>query len=193
MAREAPNTMAAILAIARRLQRCRGLSLYRLGNGSPGWGRAHDAVAGSADPDEVLRRLDVHLLKCGEQLAVRNAVQRSGRLVAIASGSSPGRGERPVDTRNLLIRDGVTLQRRQKRRARNRALLALASLSAGGILAATGMKMAVIAGCTIFLLSLPVALSALASRRALRRLERLEILSAIEGPYSDRRGRIDNL
>ncbi len=127
IARERPAG-EAIRLIARRLRRCRDLSVYAFpGEASPagaGWGRDFDDVERASDPRAALLALDAELAGDGESPAARGAVVRAA--ARIATGAAPHRG--PGE---LLVRDGwrvaETLERRRDIRRGAAILIAIAA------------------------------------------------------------------
>jgi WD40 repeat protein/putative component of membrane protein insertase Oxa1/YidC/SpoIIIJ protein YidD len=148
---------AALGRIARRLGRCRHLSLYRLPGGGLAGGRGYDG----AGP-----RLDAALEADGETDEVRAAVRRAA-LWCGGQRAAPGPG--------LLVRDAALVRRALRRRAGCRGAVAVSALALAAFLPA-------FLGVPALLLAILAGASAWSAWRLERRLDDLEVLSALDGP-----------
>ncbi|MCI0460035.1 MAG: membrane protein insertion efficiency factor YidD [Gemmataceae bacterium] len=181
MTQEAPSALAAVRCVVRRLVRCRDLSLYRLEEGTLGWGRGYDSLLAAPSPAARMHTLEDALLSDGEIAGVRAAVGRAAAQVATAAGVLPPRG-RPAGPA-LLVRDAGTVRRALRWRLRSRAVVAVSAAGLAGSAAVAGWGLLPVA-LSLAVTALATA-SAVASGRLLQRLERCAILAALEGPSSD--------
>jgi hypothetical protein len=175
---DTPSGAAALTRIVRRLGRCRQLSLYRLADGSVGWGSGFDQVVAAPALDCALDRLDRELAADGECPSVRCAVRQAAMLASAAASAHPHASYAWVATDLPLIRDATAVRRALGRRFTTRCALgtalALAMPVSGPVL---GMSLGV--ACTLALAS---AWSAWTLRR---RLSGLEVLAELDGPNAE--------
>jgi putative component of membrane protein insertase Oxa1/YidC/SpoIIIJ protein YidD len=180
IAREAPSTWAAICRILRRLKRCRHLSLFRFPSGALGWGRGYDALLRAESARDTVRNLDDALIRDGENAEVRAAAREAALLVLMHNGTFRGRR---VPRSPLLLRDASAVRRMITRRLYSRTMAVLFFAAVAMVVTIAGFRMPFVA--PFWLAGAVAALSMWASRRLLARLERLELLADIEGPFSD--------
>jgi hypothetical protein len=180
MAREAPSTWIAVRRILGRLRRCRELSLYRFSDSAVGWGKAFDAVVESPATNQAICILDDALEQAGESKPVRSAVREAA--LAVCENSCFVNLRKVRDNDVLIVRNAAAVRRSLTRRVYSRAAMSLfsAGLSAAAVLA--GASIALIA--PLMLAAAITAASAWASRRVIARIDRLEVLVALEGPVT---------
>jgi hypothetical protein len=177
IAREAPSTGAALRCICGRLRRCRDLSLFRFPDGALGWASRYDPLVSAVSPPDAVGALDDDLRQAGECSEVRVAVRDASLLVLDHARDGYGR-----KSTALLVRNALAVRRSLRRRFHNRAAMSLFLVG----LAAVGASAQ--AGIALFLPLMPAAtivtVSAWASHRLVERIDRLEVLSALEPPVA---------
>jgi putative component of membrane protein insertase Oxa1/YidC/SpoIIIJ protein YidD len=172
---EAPSALGSLVCIARRLKRCRGLSLYYLANGTLGWEREYDAVLARDPPAAGVRELGDLLGRQGEAEAVRAAVCRAAEAVVAASKAQASEAWNVAWESSIVVRDARAVRAFLLRSWRVRTavvgialLLALTAAAAG-----YGLTLVLVPS----LVAVLSAASASSRRRSLRRLERLEAVT----------------
>jgi hypothetical protein len=179
MAREAPSTWRALCRICGRLRRCRDLSLYQFPNGEIAGGRGYDTLLQADQASAAVGQLDKVLRRVHESPAVRSAVLDAASMVLAHSQSNSALA---LPHGELVIRPAAAVRRSLARRfyARGAMTMFFAGVAAATALAGVGIPFI----APVLLAATMTAVSAWASHRLTARIDRLEVLSAIEGPLT---------
>jgi putative component of membrane protein insertase Oxa1/YidC/SpoIIIJ protein YidD len=189
------SSAEAVARIARRLLRCRSLSLYAFPGGGLGWGDGFDALLGPAGASAGRRQLDRRLTRDAELPATRDAVAAACARVAEAVWLPPLAPQHggPEGT-GLLRRGGVGAARALALRARIATAVACLLCGVGLACAYAGFgaaALAAAAGSAVSAWRLMATRRALARLRWLSQLSRLTAVSGRDAAARCRQRRLD--